>query len=52
MKPGLAHRDLKSKNILVKNDFTCAIADLGMSIRCANGVVDIPEHSRGGTAVF
>jgi len=28
-KPGIAHRDLKSKNILVKNDLTCCIADLG-----------------------
>lgn len=28
-KPGIAHRDLKSKNILVKNNLTCCIADLG-----------------------
>ena len=28
-KPGIAHRDLKSKNILVKTNLTCCIADLG-----------------------
>ena len=28
-KPAIAHRDLKSKNILVKNNGTCCIADLG-----------------------
>eukprot|EP00117_Sycon_ciliatum_P019845 scpid78160/ scgid1515/ TGF-beta receptor type-1; ESK2; Transforming growth factor-beta receptor type I len=32
-KPGIAHRDLKSKNILVKQDGTCCIADLGMAVR-------------------
>lgn len=29
-KPAIAHRDLKSKNILVKRNGTCCIADLGM----------------------
>ena len=28
-KPAIAHRDLKSKNILVKSNHTCCIADLG-----------------------
>ncbi|KAG9353523.1 hypothetical protein JZ751_018193 [Albula glossodonta] len=32
-KPGIAHRDLKSKNILVKKNLTCAIADLGLAVR-------------------
>ena len=32
-KPAIAHRDLKSKNILVKRDLTCAIADLGLCVR-------------------
>lgn len=31
-KPGIAHCDLKSKNILVKNNGTCCIADLGESV--------------------
>ena len=28
-KPAIAHRDIKSKNILVKENGTCCIADLG-----------------------
>lgn len=28
----MAHRDIKSKNIMVKNDLTCAIGDLGLSL--------------------
>lgn len=32
-KPGIAHRDLKSKNILVKSNLTCCIGDLGLAVR-------------------
>lgn len=32
-KSGIAHRDIKSKNILVKRDWTCAIADFGLAVR-------------------
>ena len=32
-KPAIAHRDLKSRNILVKLDGECCIGDLGMAIR-------------------
>ncbi|CAF2647868.1 unnamed protein product [Rotaria sp. Silwood2] len=31
-KPALAHRDLKTKNILVKKDLSCCIADLGLAV--------------------
>ncbi|KAG5847287.1 hypothetical protein ANANG_G00124420 [Anguilla anguilla] len=31
-KPAIAHRDLKSKNILVKKDLRCCIADLGLAV--------------------
>lgn len=50
-KPAIAHRDLKSKNILVKNDGTCCIADLGMAVRydSNNGIVDVPANTRVGT---
>lgn len=50
-KPAIAHRDLKSKNILVKSDGTCCIADLGMAARhqSSSGVVDVPSNSRVGT---
>jgi serine/threonine protein kinase len=29
-KVAIAHRDLKTKNILVKKDLSCCIADLGI----------------------
>ena len=32
-KPAIAHRDLKSRNILVKLDGECCVGDLGMAIR-------------------
>ena len=32
-KPAIAHRDLKSKNILVKKTGVCAIGDLGMAVK-------------------
>lgn len=32
-KPAIAHRDLKSKNILVKRNGTCCIADLGLAVK-------------------
>ena len=32
-KPQIAHRDIKSKNILVKNNGDCIIADLGKRSR-------------------
>lgn len=32
IKPRICHRDVKSKNILIKSDGMCCIADLGMSI--------------------
>ncbi|ESN96502.1 hypothetical protein HELRODRAFT_107560 [Helobdella robusta] len=31
-KPGIAHRDVKSKNILVMDDGSCCIADLGLAV--------------------
>jgi len=50
-KPAIAHRDLKSKNILVKKDLTCAIADLGLCVRhkAETDSVDIPNNSKVGT---
>ena len=35
-KPAIAHRDLKSKNILVKSDLTCCINDYGLAIKFSN----------------
>lgn len=50
-KPAIAHRDLKSKNILVKANLSCAIGDLGLAVRhdAKNDAVDIPSTHRVGT---
>lgn len=32
-KPAIAHRDLKSKNILIKKNGACCIADLGLAVK-------------------
>lgn len=50
-KPAIAHRDLKSKNILVKKDLSCAIADLGLSVKhdSVTDTVDLPHNSKVGT---
>lgn len=50
-KPALAHCDLKSKNILVKSDFTCCISDLGLAL-CGDkmgNVTQNPATIRTGT---
>lgn len=36
-KPAIAHRDLKSKNILVKADLNCCISDFGLAIKFSPG---------------
>ncbi|CAH2104044.1 unnamed protein product [Euphydryas editha] len=50
-KPAIAHRDLKSKNILVKLNLTCVIGDLGLAVRhnVASDSVDVPSTNRVGT---
>ncbi|XP_028836010.1 bone morphogenetic protein receptor, type IBb isoform X2 [Denticeps clupeoides] len=50
-KPAIAHRDLKSKNILVKRNGTCCIADLGLAVKFISDTneVDVPPNTRVGT---
>ncbi|KAM9249956.1 activin receptor type-1C isoform 2-T2 [Dugong dugon] len=50
-KPAIAHRDIKSKNILVKNCETCAIADLGLAVKHDSvlNTIDIPQNPKVGT---
>ncbi|XP_030046569.1 bone morphogenetic protein receptor type-1B isoform X1 [Microcaecilia unicolor] len=50
-KPAIAHRDLKSKNVLVKKNGTCCIADLGLAVKFISDTneVDIPPNTRVGT---
>lgn len=50
-KPAIAHRDLKSKNVLVKKNGTAAIADLGLAVKhdSNSNSIDIPSNYRVGT---
>ncbi|KRZ04819.1 TGF-beta receptor type-1 [Trichinella zimbabwensis] len=50
-KPAIAHRDLKSKNILVRSNGTCCIADLGLAVRYFStcGTIDMPDNTKAGT---
>jgi len=50
-KPAIAHRDLKSKNILVKKDLNCAIADLGLCVKHEGDTdtVELPNNRKVGT---
>lgn len=50
-KPAIAHRDIKSKNILVKNNGSCVIADFGLAVTHiqATGQLDVAPNPRVGT---
>ncbi|RXN07164.1 activin receptor type-1C [Labeo rohita] len=50
-KPAIAHRDVKSKNILVKKNGTAVIADLGLAVKhdSNTNTIDIPINHRVGT---
>lgn len=50
-KPAIAHRDIKSKNILVKRNGECAIADFGLSVKYLSDTneIDVPPNERSGT---
>lgn len=50
-KPAIAHRDIKSKNILVKRNGTACIADFGLAVRYMSdsNEVDISPNTRQGT---
>lgn len=50
-KPAISHRDIKSKNILIKRNGQCAIADFGLAVRYLSDSdeIDIAPNTRVGT---
>uniref|UniRef100_A0A8D8UFU5 Serine/threonine-protein kinase receptor n=1 Tax=Cacopsylla melanoneura TaxID=428564 RepID=A0A8D8UFU5_9HEMI len=50
-KPAIAHRDIKSKNILVKTNGTCVIADFGLAVSYSqlSNTIDVAPNPRVGT---
>ena len=50
-KPPIAHRDIKSKNILVKENLTCCIGDFGLAVKYEPETekIDIKPDTRVGT---
>ncbi|KAG7262122.1 hypothetical protein CRUP_018799 [Coryphaenoides rupestris] len=50
-KPAIAHRDLKSRNILVKRNGQCCIADLGLAVihSQSSDDLDVGNNPRVGT---
>ena len=48
-KPAIAHRDMKTKNVLVKNNMTCCIADFGLAVFKNMNEMNIPTNPKQGT---
>jgi len=48
-KPAIAHRDFKSKNVLLKNDLTACIADFGLALVFQPGKPCGDTHGQVGT---
>ena len=53
-KPSIAHRDLKSKNILVKTNNTCCIADFGLAVYrdVYTRKINLPPTYKNGTVRY
>jgi activin receptor type-1 len=47
-KPAIAHRDIKSKNILVKSNYSCVVGDLGLAVLYSGqkDTVDMGENTK------
>ena len=53
-KPAIAHRDIKSQNILVKENLTCCLADFGLAVKYSSEREEIGATSNGavGTPIY
>ncbi|KAG7225476.1 hypothetical protein INR49_027471 [Caranx melampygus] len=53
-KVAIAHRDIKSSNILVKSDLTCCLCDFGLALRLDNNlsVDELANSGQVGTARY
>nr|XP_033722498.1 anti-Muellerian hormone type-2 receptor isoform X4 [Tursiops truncatus] len=54
-KPGIAHRDLSSQNVLIRDDGSCAIGDLGLALvlpGLAQPPTWAPTQPRGPAAIM
>lgn len=53
LKPAIAHRDFKSKNVLLKSDLTACIADFGLALTFQPGKCSVQcVHSRSTIVVL
>uniref|UniRef100_A0A3Q1FUX2 Serine/threonine-protein kinase receptor n=1 Tax=Acanthochromis polyacanthus TaxID=80966 RepID=A0A3Q1FUX2_9TELE len=48
-KPAIAHRDLKSKNVMLRSDLTAVIGDFGLAVRFEPGKPPGETHGQVGT---
>ena len=49
-KAAIAHRDIKTKNILVKSDLKCCIADFGLAVmKNKDNKLNVPKNPKQGT---